>query len=474
MKQLLSLLGICTLKTTSATALVSCKTQLKINEDTNDEQTVKDIDNLLKIANMAKKALNEGLFRSNIDSKDVRGLDKIYQIVTKLDEPYVLNKTKDGSIINYFDTVLNVIFANINHKIIQDYSNYYYDSLPLSYEKNDVEYTINWVDKNDLNFSNFNVVSVDLKLKFKVQFKNYIQDEIYSVIFNVTNNLTKLDEVITDVSKIILPVFKNYANQYKNVNLGQDKSEKGFSELYDEFNIMYGKNYQQVEDTFKNSFQNYVLKSTINKYHISFNNQNLFLDQTSSAFLPSYDHKQIHPNFSETFKLISHWTIFDIDMNELTNKKPKLSFKAQSERYQARMNEQYKKFVDEFYELHWENDILNLATFSFNWNFVKLSGLALARDFSESVGADLGTAININRKFFNNKLQNFINIIVEFYKSVDMQLVWYAQTTWFLKENVFTKYLNDPKSFSFNNFAKSNFKNTSIGEKLSDINLLNF
>ncbi|WP_425380062.1 hypothetical protein [Spiroplasma endosymbiont of Stenodema calcarata] len=120
-------------------------------------------------------------------------------------------------------------------------------------------------------------------MKFKVKFKDYVQDENHFVSFNVTDDLPKLNLITKYLSEVILPIFRTYAEEYANVNLGE---ENIFKKLYQEFNIMYGKDYQEVEDIFKNSFKTYVkAKSESEKYKISFNNQNPFLKQTRSAFL---------------------------------------------------------------------------------------------------------------------------------------------------------------------------------------------
>ncbi|WP_425380061.1 lipoprotein [Spiroplasma endosymbiont of Stenodema calcarata] len=138
MKKLLSLLGVFSLSATSATGVVSCKPKTKTNDENTEEQRIKDLETLQKIAIMAKNDLNEQLFKNNIDSNNVSLLTEIYQTVNKDKTSYVLEQVKDVNIISYFNTVLNVVFDNINRKIAHEYSNYYHDSLPLSYDKTDV------------------------------------------------------------------------------------------------------------------------------------------------------------------------------------------------------------------------------------------------------------------------------------------------------------------------------------------------
>ncbi|WP_425379602.1 lipoprotein [Spiroplasma endosymbiont of Stenodema calcarata] len=237
MKKLLSLLTAFSLTAVGASNVIACNK----NHTDNGPSASTDIQNLNKIAAIAKEDFDKFLFKKDIlgDSSD---LSKTYQWVNK-DNPSLTLKSENKDqkyVIDYFLNIFQNIFDNTNQKIIDEYPNYYLDSVPLSFDKSDVTIKINFIDlaeidkKLDLKINNIDkvkAVRVDFDFKYNVNFKTLTSPEEYDRNFNMTNNFDIFEKLNDGTLNYFQDKLINWLDTIKKINLNEWNG-KGFLDKF--------------------------------------------------------------------------------------------------------------------------------------------------------------------------------------------------------------------------------------------------
>ncbi len=180
MKKLLTLLGISALTITGVSTIVGCHQYSQLEEDPNIG-IAKDAEILNKISQRASNGFLDYIRTKNIiDSTEYQTqFDNLYTMVDKDKQnvPIMLTDPKVETALSILSTGFMASFNNINNAIINDYSNYYFNTTPLAIMPNSLTYHLNFIDVEQLavisdpTIKNVRAVRVDFNFKFEVHFK---------------------------------------------------------------------------------------------------------------------------------------------------------------------------------------------------------------------------------------------------------------------------------------------------------------
>ncbi|WHQ36704.1 lipoprotein [Spiroplasma sp. SV19] len=408
MKKLLSLLGALLLSATSATVVVSCKPNAK--EDPGDNS--QDTNILLEINQKAKSKIKDVLKNYlYFNSEQNPLLANLYNKVNDNKKDYVLTATNDHEYITFFNQVLQKVVTIVNNDLIQEYSNYYLNSVPIILDNNKFNARVNYIDLveikkqfSEANISDLQAVGVLFNSVITIQFKNLTLFTWIGDKFEITNNVPLYQNIQKLVSNGILNVFrKNIFDAIKAIIL--DKDTKYFKGLYDNFNIDYSKNNSVLSQKLQNYFNDVIKnKAELQPYQITFNDNVDVITTISTGFDDfKIDHNKAGVAF---FKYLNSKNIFEITEANSAN------FVAY---YQTEILPDFKI----------EDNNIILGQFKINLECFNVLGLKLVTNDYEQNNIN----ILISNAGFTTKLNNFGNLIINYFE--------------YINKGVMKKYLND-------------------------------
>lgn len=477
MKKLLSLLATISLITTGASSVVACNKKVQINKLEDYDNLNWDLKTALEIKRKAKKYFNEEINNLEmIDGKEGVAIDLILKKVSS-DKKYTLNSDNpdERKIKKYFINLFKKILDRVNNTLQNEYSNYYFDSLPILIQDSDANVDL-WkifVDKlisnSNVSMNSFSAIRVDLKLPYKINFKNYSFPDILFLAYNVTNETKKLKILLEkNVNKINTKLYEYY-KKYLNVIIDKDND---FNSLYQNFIIDYSEDSSDVELIFKNLTKIFISTNTdlkdltlvddvalinLKDSNLSVKNKgyNGYLLGTNNENLNNLDKvryiNSIAPNNWAKEGLAKNWN--DDTVTKFVN------------------------FIKSKEAPVFNSNNLILSTFNINMRAFIFNGLQLTGTFlKDSNQQDLVSTFSITGNGINEKLTNFGNLIKAFYQFYNANLNK-NETKIEINNNDFIKLIklnNSSGNSKVFKYLASKFKESENTQKLKDYNLFFF
>ncbi len=479
MKKFLCLLGAFILTATGASGVVACNKKLQTNKLEDYDNLNSDLKTSLEIKRKAKKYFNEEI--NNLEIIDVKGnndidIDLILKKVSS-DKKYTLNSDNpdERKIKKYFINLFKKILDKVNNTLQNEYSNYYYNSLPILIEDYDANVDL-WKIFIDKLISNLNVnmnsffgIRVDLKLPYKINFKNHPSTDILFLAYNVTNETKQLKILLEkNVNKINTKLYEYY-KKYLNVIIDKDND---FNSLYKNFIIDYSENSSDVELIFKNLTKIFISTNTDLKDLAIVDNVELInlKDSNLSNKNKGYNGYLLGTNNENLNNLDKVRYINYIAPNNW----------AKEELAKKWNNDTVTKFVNFIKSKEapvFNSNNLILSTFNINIRAFIFNGLQLTGTFlKDSNQQDLVSTFSITGNGINEKLTNFGNLIKAFYQFYNANLNK-NETKINVNNNDFIELIklnNSSGNSKVFKYLASKFKESENTQKLKDYNLFFF
>lgn len=264
MKKLLSILGTIILTGTATTSIISCKAKNVdvIDYDNNNLQT--DMATMFNIVTKVSNNINQYGNSANLrDSKLQPQFDSFYDEATaensKIEISDSIEKYKDGIVIitNGFKS----IFDNINLKIKNEYSNFYPNSEPLTWQKDRDKFFLNYVNLDEIkkitsdDITNVKAAQLEYSFVLKLSYKNLEQDIPFTLSFLISNDPKKIDNLLKGVIQKISQILNNFFKNYTSVIVDKNSD---FRSIYDNFQVNYTRDSMQLENIFVRNLRNAI------------------------------------------------------------------------------------------------------------------------------------------------------------------------------------------------------------------------
>ncbi|WP_425379800.1 lipoprotein [Spiroplasma endosymbiont of Stenodema calcarata] len=471
MKKLLGILGTITLVGTGTTSVISCSNKADNNDDPDDQtQTAKDQKTLNAISKRASNELQQYASSNTLvdETKYDISFEKIYQMVTedKPSVPVAVDNPDAVKILQLIRTGFDAEFDNVNRGIIDDYSNYYVTTKPLTIVDSSIGYNLNYINLGQLakltgvDIKNVNAVRLDFSFNFKVQFKELETRVPVTISYILTNNSeivnTLLSGIITKIAKPIV----NYFNQIKSIKIDTDQD---FKDLYNNFNIIYSNNYKELDDIVMSKI-NTVIQTDSDlkpfKDNITFVDSEKILNLVSAPITDADAGNVAGSN--AVFELIAnhttaHWSGEGFNPDQLTGKNF-LKF--------------YRSIMPIFQS---SKGILKLGSFNVNLLKIQVAGFPLSGVVTNN-NQNLEVNVEISDQGLDQKLINFGNIISAFNKHYQIKTYLPGKRSYFyVSTEIFDKmkkYLKiNGKLQQMWTILMDDFKNSTDAVGLPDFNL---
>ncbi|WP_425380560.1 hypothetical protein [Spiroplasma endosymbiont of Stenodema calcarata] len=217
------------------------------DDESNDIDNGNDIEILNNI-----NARIKNYFQGWWETKATIDINKYPDQVGKFKELVANLKTKDSQVLTgaairqwrFLDqlyTAFEAEFDNLNHEIKNEYSNYYINAMPLSLASNDISFTLQNINFDNLAklflFNNDNIVGIKLSfnIRYEFKFKDLQQHDELNGLVVICNDLEVLSGIQNNLEKQFLlfvdDIFKkqnyeivgtgnydfNYANGYNSI-----------------------------------------------------------------------------------------------------------------------------------------------------------------------------------------------------------------------------------------------------------------
>lgn len=156
-------------------------------------------------------------------------------------------------------TIVNgfmAIFDNINREIIDQYSNYYPNSMPITSDNNTRKFILNYVDINKLGtLSNIDTnglkgVRLDFRLEAKIQFKTLQTRVPFLFQYIITNDANRMQKILDAVTgKISIAIVKFFKTNAGDIIVDKNLAYK---KIYDNFDLNYASDHSMLDDIVQN------------------------------------------------------------------------------------------------------------------------------------------------------------------------------------------------------------------------------
>ncbi|ELL44839.1 hypothetical protein SMIPMB4A_v3c2100 [Spiroplasma melliferum IPMB4A] len=417
MKKLFSIFSAMTLIGATNPNVISCNNQNtgELEEDT----STTDLEMVNELKTSASSEISNYVkSRMYVDSNK-NNLAGLYEKVDSEEINYKLDlkNSKDKALANYFINDFNTIFERVNHNLSSTYMNYFNNKSPLTFEKDKSKVEVNFINveglKNkfpvEINTESFKGVRVNLKAVVSTEYKKIFSSFEISVVYNVTENPSVLKELSSKATKSLLQKLKEYFHNLENVDFSTSDI---FKTLYEEVQWDFSENIKVLDDTLKKSLKKFT--SNDDKFKdmdISYNNVAL-LEKTSTGELTN-NNKGID-NLMDTQNAqeiaLSNWfkepnepkSINNVTANDFVNF--------------------YKTNVGQGLNIN-DNDSLNLGNFKIHLGYLNINGMGLsgyAKNIEDdNAGEDVIMTLNLSRAAIDQKLNNWGEIIIAFWKYIN-------------------------------------------------------
>lgn len=407
MKKLLSLLSAVILTATGTSGIIACNKQDK--KQINKEKQNNEQNNDLKTWNKLQLETN------NMFLNELKKEEMVYEIndSTLYTEVSNTNQSKNIDLTGTENNIITKIIINklndINNKIKNDYTNFYYNSEPIKI--NQKTFTINYIDPkaysiiNNINVESNNVKAINItcNLQFQLTYKNIINNFNHNFDFIFTTNKIFILNKISELINYIIPKINEF---YENENNSKIKLDYTNLELNGNIDMLDKTNNSKLvnnynKDKFKKFFKN-IVKTDRKDFDFEINNN----------FLISKN--------NENENIFNMWRDFTTK-NEKINIEKYILKENHLSKWLFNDNKILKNNGDDFVGFYYnENTIeneLKINSFSINLNAISIFGLPLINKL-------LNEEINLymTKQWFKNEIKEFGNLIYNFFKYFDTKL----------------------------------------------------
>ncbi|RUO85971.1 lipoprotein [Spiroplasma endosymbiont of Megaselia nigra] len=455
MKKLLSILGVIGLTISGASNVIACKQGKKEEKDLNEENN-NDIKTWNKIMQETKNN-----FLNQMKKEDMVfeiNQSKLYDEVSETEQ----NKTKDlqGTERNIIEQIIQNNFKNINDKIKEEYSNFYYDHDPIKIVENTDTFTINNIDPKAYSIikkipvddtNKIKAINITYEFQIEITYKKIVQNfnNKFEFIFTTNKNfiLNKISELVDYITQKINQ-FCNDKNNSKFIY-----SEKIENEGLDIFNDNI--NSTIVNNSIKTKFINFLQEkqNEENKNFIFKVNNNFLINKTDDE--------------SDIYKI---WDDFTIKNEKLRSDEDNLEKNLVSN-WLFKENNLIKDSGEDFSNFYYDENLIEneikINSFIVNLNSISIYGLPL-------INKTFDNKINfyIPKQWIKERIKEFGNLIYEFFKFFNIKLNNDKTITLKVNSNLFESIKNNNNTqYSVFNILMKEFKNNK--RKLKGINIFN-
>ncbi|AOX43970.1 hypothetical protein S100390_v1c06330 [Spiroplasma sp. NBRC 100390] len=496
MKKLLTILTTVSLLTPTMDTIVSCNSKPKfIPDDDDSTQTTKDVEIMNNIKN---KVLEQ--FKAFWNQKATIDINDYPDQVTKFQELVTNLKTNDGTVLigeairqwRFLDQLLTAFqteFNNLNREIANEYSNYYLNTTPLSIEPNDISFTLQYINFDNLakliTVDNNSImgITINFNIKYQVKFKDFEQPDKINGLVVIANDLEALSGIQKNLENYFISFIDELLKKQKYEII--DTVNRDFDSIYGGNTIwpiiMTELNARKI--AFKNSpswnsfYSSFGLARTVSKSDSvlswageGYNKEKL----TAENFLKYYKRKYFTASSQEDYYVKANITSFipyslTIENLPFNNKNSSKKLKTSIKVLIAKdfVDQKLNEFVEttlnlwQYYQIETYNDKL---VFKMNQNdFDNL--VKTTNSFSEKNNsyANLAPVFRAVFKIFNDKLDKKItrDTRIAFSNSLDKVKLIKQDSSFafqlFRKQNENGYYPWLDINFSYNSFAYSFF-----------------
>ena len=475
MRKLLTILTISVITTSGTVNMVGCYKKNVVN-DYDNSNLQNDMISLTKIASKVSSVITDYDNNGNVkDSNAFPELTAFYDLVNKDQSTVELDQTNPNisSGLENIENGFRSVFDNLNFEIIREYSNYYLDTVPLTFDKNQTKFVLNYIDLDKIgkltNIPVAGVKAVQLQYKFvlNLSFKNLNQLMPFTVTYIITNKPEEIQKLLQNSIQVVTKILIKFFNNYQKVVIDNDDK---FRLLYTNFQINYNTDVKPLDEIFVNNLKKMIredseIEQAVRDAIVFDDNGNKRLMRLVSGTITAENSGQIPEKADIGNYQPALWAGEGVNPPGLT-----------AENFVTA----YKKSLPIFNVDH--NNMM-LAKLNVNLNYISLYGLPLAG------------ALKINNKTFEsniliswqgleNKLINFGKIIVAFHQYYNIELKKrvlgsndasnFKNSSVFHVGDIFTEFKNDISSANAI-FKKllTNFKRSQMAKELPDLGLFN-
>ncbi|WHQ36686.1 lipoprotein [Spiroplasma sp. SV19] len=476
MKKLLTILGALTITTVGTVNIVSCTVRPNDNSSDTNGSMQNDMAILTKIASKVSKNINDYANNGNLkDSNAYPQLDSFYDLVSESQPSIEISASsgdhKEG--LSIIKNGLKVVFENVNQQIKDEYSNYYINTMPLSFEETRDKFVLNYINLTKVaeitgtDISNLKTVQLQYSFMLNLDYKKLNQKMPFTISFLISNDIEKIGKLvngtIAEVTKVLVSYFKDY------MNIVIDKNND-FKSIYNNFQVNYVGDVKALDDIFVTKLgQNIKDDSTISlklKQGIAFDDTgNKRLMKVVSSTITAENSGQIPKNLDLGNYQPALWAGEGVNPTGLT------------------ANNFVKAYRESLPVFNVDKENMMLAKLNVNLNYISIYGLPLSGILMIN-DQIYESNILISRQGLNNKLTNFGEIIVAFHKYYNIDIrKRKGENTWnntINNSSIF--HVKDVLSDLKNNIDSkdkilrkllSNFKKSEVAQGLTDLNLFN-
>ncbi|WP_425380095.1 hypothetical protein [Spiroplasma endosymbiont of Stenodema calcarata] len=477
MKKLLTLLGISVMMTGGSINMISCHKQKNDGLDTNSSLQ-NDMLTFTKIASKVSSIITVYDNNGNLkDSETSSELTAFYDLVNA-DQKQVEINSSDPNLSLGLENIKNgfrSIFDNLNFQITQEYSNYYLDTVPLTFLHKQSKFILNYIDLEKIGkltgTSVEGVKAVQLQYNFmlNLRFKNLNQEMPVTMTYIITNKTDIIKKLlqnsIQEITKILINFFTNYQEVIIDTN-------DNFASIYNNFQINYSSDVRPLDNIFFSHLKTMIkTSSSIDpavRDAIAYDDSgNKRLMRLVSGTITAENSGQIPETLDIGNYQPALWAGEGINPPGLTAEN---------------FVKAYKKSLPIF---NVGQGKMMLAKLNVNLNYISLYGLPLSGTLKIN-NQIFESNILISQQGLENKLINFGKIIVAFHKYYRIDLKKRLDNTrsdennfkntsvFHVGQKLFAEFKNDISSANaiFKRLL-TNFKQSSIAENLNDIELFN-
>ncbi|WP_101519291.1 lipoprotein [Spiroplasma melliferum] len=474
MKKLLSVLGVVTLVGTSVPNITAChkKTTVK-KEDT----TARDLEVLSEIQTKAVTAITEKIKEKMYVDSGKNNLAKIYEKVDSGNSVYRLNlsNAEDKKLANYFINDFTKIFETVNYNLQNEYSNYFPNSMPLTFDEDRSVINVNFVNveaiKNkfpvDINPEPFGAVRIDFKAVVSINFKTLFSSFEISTIYNVTENTTALKVLSDKATTFLIKNIQEYFNKLENADFSTNDI---FKPLYDKVQWDFSKKITALDERLKFSFKEYLnSKKEFQNIEITYNAVPLVHQLTKGMLSDQNKGYDI---------ILDNRNIHDLELSQWFKDEHRDGWKTNKGVTESDFVNFYKNKIGPGLNIN-EADYLDLGTFKINLTYINVYGMGLSGYAKDNNGEDLTIILQLSKTAIDKKLNNWAKIIIAFWHYItnnEPMHVRYGTIQIVVPKLLFQKLLDKNQRDGLKGVLKvlvDNFKTSEGTNDLEDIELFN-
>ncbi|WHQ37206.1 lipoprotein [Spiroplasma sp. SV19] len=472
MKKLLSILGAITLVGAVTPNVISCHNKKAVNND--NTGTVKDLEVLNEIQAKATKKITEKLKTKMYVDSLKNNLGKIFTKVNDTNQTYRLKLTSgdDSQLGAYFINDFKNVFDNVNHDLQNEYSNYFTDKMPLTLDDDRNEINVTFIDVTalkkkfpvDINPEPFAAVRVDYKASIHLEFKNLFLSFELATIYNVTENATALKAISDNTTAFLLKNVKEYFAKLETVNFSENEI---FKSLYDKGIWDFSQSSNELNETLKNSFKEYLgSKKEFKDIEITYNAVDL-MTKSAEGDLNSKNkgYDGITNNYKQKDLTLSKW------IGPKTDGWEDIGAISTNDFVKFYRNNIGTAFMGD------NSTDLSLGSFTINWNYINIYGMGLSGNVKSTDGEDLIVTLNLSQAAVDKKLSNWGKIIITFIKYYGGKTINGPKNIFGITDQLYKEISRKNQKNGLRDVTKllvENFRESDDAKDLEDLDLFNF